>query len=94
MKKIIKEYLPLTCVICATIGVLIIMILGVMYLNKPFREKSEDHPLLYVQTGTFKDKSVEAYNIATYTIDPQTGVITATTIGGTEIISTNYTLIP
>lgn len=56
-------------------------------------DMSSDKPKIYVVTDCNGHSSVDAFDIATYTIDPQTGVITATTVGGNEIISSSYTVI-
>lgn len=71
----------------------LISFLCVASLTSCDNDMSSNTPKIYVVTDCNGYNCVDAFDIATYTIDPQTGVITATTIGGTEIISSSYTVI-
>lgn len=69
------------------------LLVGSLMTSCRDRDMSSDTPRLYVHSDGTSYSGLSTFDIATYTIDPQTGVITATTIGGTEIISSSYTVI-
>lgn len=68
------------------------LLVGSLMTSCQDRDMSSDTPKLYVHSNGTTKSGLSTFDISTYTIDPQTGVITATTIGGNEIISSNYTI--